>query len=113
VFTARCGLNVYIQFKSKLDFKGFILRNTNIIMKLCVGIHTARTLYAARNTQAGVQRVLTVLGMDLPQRRHCHDGVPECSWNGSEVRIIHILLGIEHDSSEDNDSHGERENEEA
>ena len=42
MFTARYGLNIYIKFKSKLDFKGFILRNTNITMKLCVGIHTAR-----------------------------------------------------------------------
>ena len=42
MFTARYERNVYLQFKSKLDFKGFILRNTIIIMKLCVGIHIAR-----------------------------------------------------------------------
>lgn len=50
---------------------------------------------------------------DLPQCRHCHDGVPECSWNGSEVGVINILLCVEHDGGEDYDGHGEGENEEA
>lgn len=47
---------------------------------------------------------------NLPQCCHRHDGVPEGSWNGSEVRLVHILLGVEHNGSENNDSHGERKN---
>lgn len=49
----------------------------------------------------------------VSQRRHRHDGVPESSRNRCEIGSIDILLGVKHHSSEDDDGHGEREDQEA
>lgn len=50
---------------------------------------------------------------DLPERRHGDDGVPKSSGNGYEIGAINILLCVEHDRSEDNNGHSQREHQKA
>lgn len=49
----------------------------------------------------------------LPESCHGDDGVPESGRNGGEIGTVDILFSVEHDSSEDDDGHGQREDEEA
>lgn len=49
----------------------------------------------------------------LPERRHRDDGVPKSSGNGNEIGAINILLGVEHDRSEDDNGHRQREDQKA
>lgn len=55
---------------------------------------------------------LVMLSMYLPQRCHRHDGVPEGSRNGCEVRVLLVLLSVEHYCSEDYNRHSQREDQE-
>ena len=50
---------------------------------------------------------------DVPESCHGDDGVPESGRNGGEIGSVDVLLRVEHDSSEDDDGHGQREDEEA
>ena len=69
--------------------------------------------------------------IDIPQRSHGDDGVPEgdrdageggitcggCwlrswSWDAGEVGAGDVFFGVEHDGREDDDGHGQREDEE-
>ena len=60
-----------------------------------------------RGVEISLYENLVYATRDLPERRHCDDGVPECCWNALEVRVGHVFLGVEHDSGEDDDSHRE------
>jgi len=50
---------------------------------------------------------------NLPESRHCYDGVPEGRGNTTEIGVLDILFGIVHDGGENDDGHGEREEHEA
>jgi len=50
---------------------------------------------------------------DVPESCHGDDGVPESGRNGGEIGSVDVLLCVEHDSGEDDDGHGQREDEEA
>jgi len=50
--------------------------------------------------------------IDIPQRSHGDDGVPEGDRDAGEVGAGHVLFGVEHDGREDDDGHRQREDEE-
>jgi len=51
--------------------------------------------------------------VDLPERRHGDDGVPERFWDAGEGGLRFVLFRVEHDRREHDDGHRQREEQEA
>lgn len=54
-------------------------------------------------------KVSKTKGEYLPQSGHGDDGVPESCGDGCKVGVLLVLLSVEHDRREYNDSHRQRE----